>query len=112
LAAVHEGWVSNVNRFKKLLLFLKLKREVTKMKIDLTQILAAIDSVIAVAETVANLTGTTKDNEIVASIKAFREKFRPIFGADETGGSEDLPQAVADVIDREAGKFEVVADES
>lgn len=82
------------------------------MKIDITQILAAIDSVIAIVETVSGITPTEKDDNIVAAIKAFRERFRPIFGADGECAAEDLPQAVADVIDREAGKFDVEAGES
>lgn len=90
-------------RLRKLLLLLKLKREVKKIMPDLTKILAAIDGAIAIAEAVVDLTPTDKDNQIVAALKAYREKFRPLFGSTE-GGSEDLPQSVADVIDREAGK--------
>ena len=71
---------------------------------DLTKILAAIDGAIAVAEAVVSLTPTEKDDAVVAALKAYREKFRPIFGAEETGGSEDQPQVGADTIDREHAK--------
>lgn len=97
-------------RLKKLWLLISLKREV-KMKIDLTKAIAILDAAIVIAEQVASMTASEKDDAVVASIKAFREKFKPLFGADG-GGTEDLPQAVADCIEREFGKFEVVIDES
>lgn len=82
------------------------------MPISLSQVIAVIDGAIAVAEAVANLTPSEKDNEYVAALKAYRERFRPIFGADGECAAEDLPQAVADVIDLEAGRIEVSSDES
>jgi hypothetical protein len=99
-------------RIRKLLFFLKLKREASKMKIDLTKALAILDGAIAIGESVASMTTSTRDDQVVAAIKAFREKFRPLFGAGEGGGTEDLPQAVADTVEAEFAKFEVVNDES
>jgi hypothetical protein len=99
-------------RIRKFLLLLKIKREVSKMalKVKLTDFLAIADSMIAIAEKVAGMTTTTKDDEVVKSLKAYREMVRPIFGSE--GTSEDLPQAVADVVAVEAGKVELIHEES
>ena len=82
------------------------------MKIDLTKAIAILDAAIAIGEQVASMTESTKDDQVVAAIKAFRDKFKPLFGAEENGGTEDLPQATADAIDRAFAQFEVVADQS
>lgn len=82
------------------------------MKIDLTKALAILDAAIAIGEQVASMTESTKDDQVVLAIKTFRDKFRPLFGAADGGGTEDLPQATADAIEREFAKFEVVSDES
>lgn len=99
------------DRIRKLLFLLKLKREL-KMKINLTEAIAVLDGLLSAADAFAKMTASPRDDEWVALIKSYREKFRPLFGAEENGGTEDLPQQVADAIDHAFASFEIVADES
>lgn len=77
------------------------------MKIDITQAIAVLDGLLSASEAFTKLTTTTRDDEWVALIKSYREKFRPLFGAAEGGGTEDLPQGVADAIDHAFASFEL-----
>jgi hypothetical protein len=85
-------------RVKRLLIFLKLKREIKNMP-NVSDIVAALDGLLNAFEAVAKMTPTPKDDLWMATARAYREKFRPLFGAEETGGTEDLPQEIADAVD-------------
>jgi hypothetical protein len=98
-------------RLKKLWLLLKLKREVSKMKINLTEALALLDAILAGGKIVTGWTPTDKDDKFLAYVQGVRNQLRPLFGAEE-GGTEDLPQEIADQVEKTVAQFEIVADQS
>lgn len=85
----------------------RLKRGKT-VKINLTQVLAIVDGAIAIAEAVANVTKSDKDNQAVAALKAWREKLRPLVGCDgDCDGCEALPETVQCAIEAACAGLEV-----
>jgi len=72
-------------RVKKILLFLRIKREVNKMDSAVrAAIISILDGALTACEGIAKLTPSAKDDSLVAMIRGWREMVRPVFGAEES----------------------------
>lgn len=63
---------------------------------SLSEAIEVLDAAIAFGEVVAKKTKTTVDDETLATVKAIRERLRPIFGSNGDGAPstfDSLPQA-------------------
>lgn len=60
------------------------------MKLSLTDWLAATDNLLALLDFGAKFTPSTKDDELVAELKSWREKLRPVVGAASAEAAGEL----------------------